>query len=908
MAGLGYSMGVAAGDYDNDGFVDLYVTGVNTNQPLHNNGDGTFTDVTAKAGVLGNVPGRGKAWSVTAGWFDYNSDGLLDLLVINYLDYDLKTAAICSQRKITTFCSPDDFKGLPNILYKNNGDGTFTDVSLPSHVGKYVNKGMGVAFADYDGDGFTDVFVSNDTFPNLLLHNNGDGTFTDEATAVGVAYNELGKTVAGMGADFRDLDNDGRPDIFHTAMFGDSFPLYKNLGDGRFEDSTSAAGLTASTSRSTAWGVGAYDFANVGRKDLFTANAAILDNSMEIEHRPYELPNSLFRNLGHMTFADVSAAAGPSFRVAAAHRGHGIWRPQQRRQGGHCGHCAQRTAGDPDESHADARSLDPVEAGGCARSSRRDGHAGEAHDRARNAVQPGDDGGRVQLVERQTGSLRTGRGCDDRPHRATLADWRQAGADPCKSGPGADGGGELSAVGLRWISAARMTKSLDRQMCERVKLFTGKNKRLSWSPMFSLVLPRVRSRFAMPQSLSTLPKALFLGLGASLLIAGCGGGSSTSSTPTTPTAALPTFSPAGGSVTAAQSESLADATAGATIYYTVDGSTPTASSAKYTAAIAVASTTTINALAVAASFNNSAIATATYTILPPPAAAPVFSPAAGAYTSAQSVTLSDSTAGATIYYTLDGSTLAYPYTILSDPTVLASPLIAGTAWQGYSGPPGAQQGNQNAFPSKGQWETEHSGGTFINNQFISDFNEITLVLRNAAKSYIKWSLALDQNRGPNLSQLGSPYGGCATCSPIVTVNNGTGAITKTIEYYTLGQYSKFILPGAVRVWSSDTPTIVSSAFINPDGTRVLVAFNNSLSSASFQVQWGTQNFSYTLPAFGAATFVWTRHPERNAHAERDPADPRRELRQPTATTPATRSPCSPTQVQPVCQGLRLPPL
>ena len=321
VGGIGYSMGVAAGDYDNDGFVDLYVTGVNRNQLLHNNDNGTFTDFVDKARVPGTIPGKGKAWSVTSGWIDYNNDGLLDLFVVNYLDYDLKTAASCSQHKITTYCSPDDFKALPNILYKNNGDGTFTDVSIPSHVAQYANKGMGVAFADYDGDGFMDIFVSNDTFPNLLLHNNGDGTFTDEATSTGVAYNALGKTVAGMGADFRDMDNDGRPDIFHTAMFGDSFPLYRNLGSGQFEDSTSSSGLTAPTSRNTAWGVGAYDFANAGRKDLFTANAAILDNSMEIEHRPYEQPNSLFQNIGNMKFYDVSGAAGPSFKVAAAHRG-----------------------------------------------------------------------------------------------------------------------------------------------------------------------------------------------------------------------------------------------------------------------------------------------------------------------------------------------------------------------------------------------------------------------------------------------------------------------------------------------------------------------------------------------------------------------------------------------------------
>ncbi len=321
LAGLGYSMGVAAGDYDNDGFVDLYVTGVNHNQLFHNNGNGTFTDVTAKAGVSGVIPATGKAWSVTAGWFDYNNDGLLDLLVVNYLNYDVKTATMCSTHKIATYCSPDDFLGLPNILYRNNGDGTFTDVSASSGIGQYVGKGMGVAFADYDGDGFMDIFVSNDTFPNLLLHNNGDGTFTDQAMDAGVAYNQMGKTVAGMGAEFRDMDNDGLPDIFHTAMFGDAFPLYRNSGKSLFEDITSEAGLTVSTSKMTAWGTGAYDFDNDGLKDLFTANAAILDNSMEVEHRPFPLPNSLFRNLGGFTFQDVSATAGPSFAVPAPHRG-----------------------------------------------------------------------------------------------------------------------------------------------------------------------------------------------------------------------------------------------------------------------------------------------------------------------------------------------------------------------------------------------------------------------------------------------------------------------------------------------------------------------------------------------------------------------------------------------------------
>jgi enediyne biosynthesis protein E4 len=321
LAGVGYSMGAAAGDYDNDGFVDLYVTGFNRNQLFHNNGDGTFTEVTEKAGVGGMVPGLGKAWSVAAGWIDYNNDGLLDLFVVNYLNYSIRAAHSCRTDNIVDYCSPNEYRGTPNILYRNNGDGTFTDVSQESHISRYLGKGMGCAFADYDGDGFTDIFVSNDSFPNFLLHNNGDGTFKDVALLAGVAYNENGRTVAGMGADFRDIDNDGRPDIFHTAMFGDSFPLYHNLGNGQFEDVTEMTGLTAMTTRFTAWGTGIFDFDNDGNKDIFAGGSAILDNSMEVNHKPYPLPNWLYRNLGKMSFHDVSAQAGSSFNVPAAHRG-----------------------------------------------------------------------------------------------------------------------------------------------------------------------------------------------------------------------------------------------------------------------------------------------------------------------------------------------------------------------------------------------------------------------------------------------------------------------------------------------------------------------------------------------------------------------------------------------------------
>lgn len=320
VKGVGYSMGVAAADYDNDGFVDLYITGVNRNQLLHNNGNGTFTDVTNSAGVSGTVAGLGKPWAVTAGWFDYNNDGLLDLFVVNYLDYRVPDVPLCSIDDARTYCSPNNFAGTPNILYRNNGDGTFTDVSARSNIAKYIGKGMGIAFADYDNDGYTDVFISNDTWPNLLLHNNGNGTFTDVAMEMGVAYTSNGKSVAGMGAEFRDLNDDGRPDIFHTAMTGDTFPLYLNAGD-HFDDMTESSGIGRFSHRTTAYGTGAFDFNNDGRKDLFIASGAILDNEMEVLHRPTRFANSVLLNAGGMTYVDVGPAAGASFQIPAIHRG-----------------------------------------------------------------------------------------------------------------------------------------------------------------------------------------------------------------------------------------------------------------------------------------------------------------------------------------------------------------------------------------------------------------------------------------------------------------------------------------------------------------------------------------------------------------------------------------------------------
>ncbi len=618
---------------------------------------------------------------------------------------------------------------------------------------------------------------------------------------------------------------------------------------------------------------------------------------------------------------------------------------------------------------------------------------------------------------------------------------------------------------------------------------------------------------------------------------------------TQPAAATPTFSPAPGNYSAAQSVTISDTTAGASVYYTVDGSTPTTSSMSYTQPITLASTTTLKAIAAASGFANSSVASGTYNFVLPAADSPVLSPAPGTYTSSQSVTLTDDLPGATIYYTTDGSTptvqsqaysgaidvaadttikavaiapgyalsapvsgtyliagptvsvvlstmdqtslmtaqpditfttttagsnkivvdetqqfqpidgfgaaftdsaayllekvvpsatltstlndlftrdgkgiglsfmrnpmgasdiarsvysfddlsgtqtdptlanfsvshdesyiipliqqakalnpqmkimanpwsppgwmktsnsliggtllptmytpfaqyfvkyiqayaaaqipidyislqneplyqpsnypgmgmdaatqltvlrdyvlpalqtanlttkvlvydhnwdtVAYPETVLSDPTILASSQVAGTAWHGYGGTPGGQQTVTNLYPAKGAWQTEHSGGTWITNQFTSDFLEITQVLRNDSRAYVKWSLALDQTLGPNLSQVGSNYGGCSTCTPIVTVNNQTGAVTKDVEYYTLGHYSKYVLPGAARIYSSNANGIVSVAFTNPDDSKALVAYNSTNTAATFQVQWGAQSFTYTLPKYAAATFTWS---------------------------------------------------
>ncbi len=318
VAGAGYSMGAAVGDYDNDGRPDLFVAGVNRNILYHNLGGGRFEDVTAKAGI------RSGEWAVAAGWFDYDNDGLLDLWIVHYAKWAPDSPVdkrFCgdSGRGIRIYCHPKYFDGLASTLYRNRGDGTFQDVTEQAGIAPFAGRGMSVAFADYDHDGYTDVFVTNDNMPNFLFHNRGNGTFEESALVAGVALRGDGKPVASMGTDFRDYDNDGWPDISVVALAHETFPLFRNTGKGSFVDATYASRLAGLSLSHSGWGTGFADFNNDGWKDLFTANSHVNDRVELFEAAVYKEPNTVFVNLGNGSFADTSAASG--LNEVKAHRG-----------------------------------------------------------------------------------------------------------------------------------------------------------------------------------------------------------------------------------------------------------------------------------------------------------------------------------------------------------------------------------------------------------------------------------------------------------------------------------------------------------------------------------------------------------------------------------------------------------
>jgi len=321
VKGYGYSVGVAVADFDNDGFPDIYVTGVNRNTLYHNNGDGTFTDVTERAGVAGIGPNGKKLWSVSAAWIDYDNDGRLDLFVSNYLDWTFETSKVCGPPGRRLSCSPTMYKGESNFLYHNNGDGTFTDVSAATGIAEHIGKGMGVAIADYNDDGWMDIFVANDKERNFLFKNRGGKSFEEVGVESFVAFTEDGIPVSSMGVDFRDWNNDGKPSLFVTALGRETFPLFRNEGTGSFSVDTYKAGIGFPSLKMSGWGNGIYDFDNDGFKDLFTANSHVSDNADDDPQQHYRQANAVFQNLQDGTFRDVSAQAGPDMQVRAAHRG-----------------------------------------------------------------------------------------------------------------------------------------------------------------------------------------------------------------------------------------------------------------------------------------------------------------------------------------------------------------------------------------------------------------------------------------------------------------------------------------------------------------------------------------------------------------------------------------------------------
>jgi len=323
----GWGQGVCVGDYDDDGNADLYVTHYGKNVLYHNNGNGTFTDVSEKTGVAGT----GKAWGTGCAFVDYDRDGRLDLMVSNYVDFDITTAPApgdrenCLWKGVPVMCGPQGLPGAKNILYHNRGDGTFEDVSKKSHIeeadGHYA---FSVTTFDYDDDGWPDIFVACDSTPSILYHNNRDGTFKDVAVISGAALNEDGRAQAGMGSTVADFNGDGRLDIFKTNFSDDTATLYRNNGDGTFDDVTFRAGLGLNT-KYLGWGTMFFDFDNDGWPDILVVNGHVYPE-VDSEHlgSSFQEPRILYHNNGNATFTDISATAGPGITGEISSRGLAI--------------------------------------------------------------------------------------------------------------------------------------------------------------------------------------------------------------------------------------------------------------------------------------------------------------------------------------------------------------------------------------------------------------------------------------------------------------------------------------------------------------------------------------------------------------------------------------------------------
>ncbi|MBZ5683603.1 MAG: CRTAC1 family protein [Acidobacteriia bacterium] len=324
LAGTGYDTGVAIGDYDNDGSEDIFIGGVHGNKLYHNNGNGTFTDVTEKAGLAHRDNEFGPLWSVGGAWLDVNNDGLLDLFVINYLSWDVNHEPDCKFMDKPEYCHPKFYKELPNQLFINKGDGKFEDVSVQSKIRSHPGKGMGVGIADYDNDGLPDIFVANDKLFNSLFHarrvkNSSLPVFDEVAFEAGVALPEHGNLISGMGVDFRDLNNDGSPDIVIVALDDETFPVYLNNGKGGFNEVTAKSGMSLLSNPMSGYSPNIADFDNDGWKDIFVSRGDVQSPAMA-ERRHIAQPNTVFRNVSGK-WAALTEDAGFDAQPAARHRG-----------------------------------------------------------------------------------------------------------------------------------------------------------------------------------------------------------------------------------------------------------------------------------------------------------------------------------------------------------------------------------------------------------------------------------------------------------------------------------------------------------------------------------------------------------------------------------------------------------
>jgi enediyne biosynthesis protein E4 len=323
LAGKGYDIGVAIGDYDNDGYEDMFVAGVHGNTLYHNNGRGTFTDVTERSG-LGKPDSRyGPLWSVGAAWLDVNNDGLLDLFVVNYLAWDVHKEPSCPFKGKPEYCHPKFFAALPNQLFLNNGDGTFTDISAMSGIRAHPGKGMAVGMADFDGDGLPDLFVANDKTFNFLFHNTGANQFQEVAFEKGAMLAEYGDPISGMGVDSRDLNNDGSPDIVFTALQDETFPIFQNDGKGQFTEVTNRSGMSLLSKPMSGYSVNVGDFDNDGWKDIFVSRGDVQSPAMA-GSRQIEQANTVFRNSQRGGWSALTAEAGFVSQPPRRHRGAAI--------------------------------------------------------------------------------------------------------------------------------------------------------------------------------------------------------------------------------------------------------------------------------------------------------------------------------------------------------------------------------------------------------------------------------------------------------------------------------------------------------------------------------------------------------------------------------------------------------